>query len=963
MGIGMKSESTTGTGSEREGPADAVAPTGAWTWTTRQPPPRYSGAVFRLACQIGVDVRSAELQLSARTRYRLSVNGETLGSGPARSMPAWREADPYDIRPFLRVGRNVIEVEVRHTDFATFHHQAEPPGFLAWGAILERGGRSHDLATPGAWRCRPLAGLADDAPQLSFAQGPVEIHDLRGPHGPEGIRWRKPVVVGSGHGGELVSRALPPLTRIPVMVSDARYWPEQAASDLVDGRAAWRGNGRSEDAAKRAWAAARGWIWSPSEQTVVCSTWWGRMWVGGSLQHISPKSSLALAQTLTLRVRAGWQRFVALGEILFGHWEFCLAVPHGSGLLVRTAPQADACPGVEVAGPFRGEPPTPCPESEACPGLGVEDSAWRVACQSVADGGSPLRSLAWLREPPPKVAASLPVTLPPGAAWRVVADLGTSVLGPITLDVEAGEGTVVDIGHAEQADPDGRPDYAKAVTVYPADRFVLAGGSQRIETFEPRGFRHLELRVSGHATPVTIRRLGAVEERYPYVFQGEFECSDPDFNRLWVYARRTLELCSEDVLTDCPWRERTLYAGDLLAEMGATVAQTRDLRLVRRSLDVLLQAADPVTGWIPGRAPGEGDAALADYPLLALVSMAWLLRLSDDPAFARRAWSVGRKLADTLEGFRDANGLYDPPMRAFIDHGRRLTTGPTAAFNAACVAAWRALAEIAQAAGDAGAVAGLNRRADQLEGRFEDAYFDREAGLFRDLPLRNGGHETEGSPAVVWPLLFAPGVHRLSEACMPALRRMLEGFDPAREARSVSPYQMFYLLALLRTLGEGELAEDTIRSVYAAMLDTPTGTLWENALPDKSLAHAWSCGPSDYFATAVLGVRMGFESAREISTVQVRPCVGSLRWARGSVPHPRGDIRVEWEREGQRLQIHVEAPEGVSVDIQPAGRLSVPQGERRLVRTRVPSTGSTSMSTQAMIGQLAKTSRCMWEWA
>jgi hypothetical protein len=530
----------------------------------------------------------------------------------------------------------------------------------------------------------------------------------------------------------------------------------------------------------------------------------------------------------------------------------------------------------------------------------------------------------------------LPVTLEPGTPWRLLADFGGLVLGAIVCEIEAPAGTVLDFGHAEQADPDGRPDYGKAVTVYAADRLVLAGGRQRIETFDPRGFRHLELRISEHTAPVTVHRLGAVEIRYPYAFEGCFECSDPDFNRLWTYARRTLELCSEDVLTDCPWRERTLYAGDLLAEMGATAAQTRDLRLVRRSLDVLLQAADPATGWMPGRAPGEGDAALADYPLLAVIAVAWLLRLTGDQPFARRAWPVLRKLAGTLDGFRNEAGLYVPPMRAFIDHGRRLNDGPTVAFNAACVAAWRALAEIAVAAGEAGPVLGLRDRADRLEHLLGGEYFERESKVFRDLPLRDGGRETEGSPAIVWPLLFAPGPRRLAADCLPALRRMLEGFDPTRESQSVSPYQMFYLLALLRALGEGELAELAIRRVYGGMLASPTGTLWENALPDKSLAHAWSCGVSDYFATAVLGVRMGFETIGEVATIQVRPCAGTLGWARGRVPHPLGNIQVAWERDGDRLRIRVEAPEGVPVEIQSGDARSVLAVERQVVRRPSP---------------------------
>ena len=133
---------------------------------------------------------------------------------------------------------------------------------------------------------------------------------------------------------------------------------------------------------------------------------------------------------------------------------------------------------------------------------------------------------------------------------------------------------------------------------------------------------------------------------------------------------------------------------------------------------------------------------------------------------------------------------------------------------------------------------------------------------------------------------------------------------------------MFYLLARLRVLGEAELAETTIRRVYAEMLQHPTGTLWERAHPDISLTHAWSCGVNDYLATAVLGVRMGFAGAGELETIQVCPCAATLTWARGVVPHPRGDVAVEWRREGGLLHVTVQAPPGVPVEVHPAGPLA-----------------------------------------
>ncbi len=126
----------------------------------------------------------------------------------------------------------------------------------------------------------------------------------------------------------------------------------------------------------------------------------------------------------------------------------------------------------------------------------------------------------------------------------------------------------------------------------------------------------------------------------------------------------------------------------------------------------------------------------------------------------------------------------------------------------------------------------------------------------------------------------------------------------------------------LRRHGCAELAESTIRRVYALMLENPTGTLWEHSRPTQSLVHAWSSGVNTYFATAVLGVDMGFGASEKMTRIRVAPCASSITWARGRVPHPLGDVDVAWERRGDGLHIAVNAPDGVPVSIEPAGPLA-----------------------------------------
>ena len=49
----------------------------------------------------------------------------------------------------------------------------------------------------------------------------------------------------------------------------------------------------------------------------------------------------------------------------------------------------------------------------------------------------------------------------------------------------------------------------------------------------------------------------------------------------------------------------------------------------------------------------------------------------------------------------------------------------------------------------------------------------------------------------------------------------------------------------------------------------------------------------------------------------IAPHLGDLRWCRGRVPTPYGDIEVQWENaDGQPFALRVHAPEGIELRVQ-----------------------------------------------
>ncbi|MEY8327074.1 alpha-L-rhamnosidase C-terminal domain-containing protein [Lachnospiraceae bacterium 54-11] len=100
------------------------------------------------------DARQEEMkiQISADSRYKLYVNGKLAEIGPCKGDRLIWYYDEVDIAPFLKVGENILAVEVlRYPVNGWGNHsiiRTHTPGFY----LKEVAGK-HDVDTDSAWRC------------------------------------------------------------------------------------------------------------------------------------------------------------------------------------------------------------------------------------------------------------------------------------------------------------------------------------------------------------------------------------------------------------------------------------------------------------------------------------------------------------------------------------------------------------------------------------------------------------------------------------------------------------------------------------------------------------------------------------------------------------------------------------------------------------------------------------------
>ncbi|MFB9237622.1 alpha-L-rhamnosidase N-terminal domain-containing protein [Plantactinospora siamensis] len=171
-----------------------------WIWIGGQR--ALPNTVVRCRREVTLDgpVRRAVARLSADSRYRLTVNGERVGWGPAPCDPRVLEVDRIDLTGLLRAGSNTIAAEVVYFGTGEGTYVAGRPGFICRLDLDHADGRTEVIGTDERWQVAVDRTRRPGGRRRSYLRGWQEITDLRaagsatstGPAG-SGLDWRAAV--------------------------------------------------------------------------------------------------------------------------------------------------------------------------------------------------------------------------------------------------------------------------------------------------------------------------------------------------------------------------------------------------------------------------------------------------------------------------------------------------------------------------------------------------------------------------------------------------------------------------------------------------------------------------------------------------------------------------------------------------------------------------------------------------
>ncbi|MDQ8184650.1 family 78 glycoside hydrolase catalytic domain [Pelagicoccus sp. SDUM812002] len=865
------------------------------------------------------------IHLFAETRYRLWVNGKFVSSGPARFVQSSPWFDSVDLGPYLTSDSNCIAVEVHHYGCSSF--QTMPggrDGFIAWG-----GGDGFEFKTPGNWKVRSLPGWAKDAALYSFALNACEIRDTRATEDAwylpgalsEGWEAARPLPAAERVWGELAPRNVP----MPLF--------ERAEPDrlVVSGELADIGHifglhfpdtylGPPGSIEKGLSKAFQFWVASDEEQTVAFWYHWGTYWVNGDRIGEDAEELAGLRMVSEVSLKKGWNCFCGFANYPPNtvYWDCLFRLPHG--LRVSAFPEDDCEDRLRVS-PLISE-------EERCDwvigGEPRNDAGW-VTAEGDPRNITPARLMAWQRLR--NVSEGDPESKR-GLVW--VFDFGREVLGHVEIEIEGGEGQVLDVGFDEWQQPSGLIDlYRTNPFVHTVDRYILrGGGSQKIVGLNPRGGRFVQVVVYPpiQKSSFQLKAVRIIETRTMRGAEGSFSDGDPIDEAIWSASLNTVIGSAEDVYSDSPWRERGAYIGDFTVNQLVQCLIGSDLRIAKRCLQLFAQAQRD-DGQFACVAPAYHRMAHEDFSLIWVLGLWEHWSLTGDTFLVDELWPNLERLWASSVWHENAAGLWGTEgMNLFIDWGVVLEEREgqaNAVLNAFRIHALEKSASLARSTGREKQAESFFEEAQRIRAAFSSTLWVESEGRYAACTRKDGTLSSTSSGhanllAWAFEIGTANQLGRVQEYLFDFLDRNYEkGIAEGRFAGHIELYFFRYLLSALAERGHGERALRLIRQHWGPLVKDGFGTLPECfhrfQVGLGSRCHGWSGYPAVWYTKWVLGLRQ--EKSGDPDRWVLDPLrVERIEHASGVQPHRLGTIRVEWERkEDGNLEMNIAAPEGVSV--------------------------------------------------
>lgn len=452
----------------------------------------------------------------------------------------------------------------------------------------------------------------------------------------------------------------------------------------------------------------------------------------------------------------------------------------------------------------------------------------------------------------------------------------------------------------------------------PVDNVVV--DSKDFETFTVNGrrtFRFLRVLVTEGSVEISEPTLKTVEARNP--FDGSFFCSDQRVNDIYEISKRTTRLCMQEFIEDGIKRDGLCWITDSRVGALCNYKTFGNTEIIKTCLVYFLRTMRE-NGWIstsgviggahqhprnidymfdyvggktvegtPSFYADCGEIYYAGYQADFLGMLNDYYHYSGDKAFVQKIWEFVRKIAEyayTLDDEILSKSRFPKYSRRTVKWTDNLCD--LGGIYCTLVYAIKDYVKLLEVFGTADDIEKANAAIAKFSEKARE-YMDEEKRMWRKCD----GDDKVYSP-VAQSLAYQAGLCT-KEELINALKSMPKDFT-AYPDQGMSKY---WMLKGIFEAGYVKEAFDWMTREWSALLDCGYTSCIERwvvgnmaeTIEDISLSacHAWSAGPANFLPEFILGVKSLDDGYNK---VKIEPNLCGLKFAFGSVPTPKGLIKV-----------------------------------------------------------------------
>jgi alpha-L-rhamnosidase len=529
-----------------------------------------------------------------------------------------------------------------------------------------------------------------------------------------------------------------------------------------------------------------------------------------------------------------------------------------------------------------------------------------------------LRRATGIQVPAGFPATETPLTIPANTTAQLILDQTYLTNAYLTLKLSGGnnagvsltyaEAPMVNVGNTYQMVKTNRNQVDGLKIVGRKDSISADGTPDQVfSTMAFRTFRYILVNISTKDEPLTIKDIYGTFTGYPFKLNAKLNTGNPELQQILDIGWRTARLCAVETYFDCPYYEQLQYIGDGRIQALVSYYNAGDDRLARNAIN-LIDHSHLAEGITLSRHPSYSPQIISTFSLwyVGMLHDYWMYR--NDAGFVKDKLEGMRQVLAFFNKYQQPDGsLKNLPYWAFVDwigtkgwdfgQAPKDNDGNSAILDMQLMWAYQQAAEMEAAMGMQAFATQYRAEATKLRSAIQGKYWVASKGVYADTKNKDVYSQHTNAIAILSGMVDGPQ--------LAALAKKLQS-DPQLEKTTI--YFKYYVH---QALVKGGLGNDYLNWLDVWRNNIKMGmTTWAEISDlehNRSDCHAWGASPNIEFFRTVLGID---SYAPGFKKIRIEPHLGAMNDASGEIPHPKGAIKVAYQKTSGKWNINLELPIG-----------------------------------------------------